>query len=39
MIKVIEGYELKQSADIQPVFQKLRSYAMTFLLVLSISEA
>jgi heme-degrading monooxygenase HmoA len=31
MIKVIEGYELKQSADIQPVFLKLRSYAMTFL--------
>jgi len=30
MIKVIEGYELKKGADIQPVFQKLRSYAMTF---------
>ena len=30
MIKVIEGYELKQGADIQPVFLKLRSYAMTF---------
>jgi heme-degrading monooxygenase HmoA len=31
MIKVIEGYELKQGADIQPLFLKLRSYAMTFL--------
>jgi heme-degrading monooxygenase HmoA len=30
MIKVIEGYELNQGADIQPVFLKLRSYAMTF---------
>ena len=30
MMKVIEGYELKKGADIQPVFQKLRSYAMTF---------
>jgi heme-degrading monooxygenase HmoA len=30
MIKVIEGYELKQGADIQPLFLKLRSYAMTF---------
>jgi heme-degrading monooxygenase HmoA len=30
MIKVIEGYELKKDADIQPVFLKLRSYAMTF---------
>ena len=30
MIKVIEGYELKSGADIQPVFLKLRSYAMTF---------
>jgi heme-degrading monooxygenase HmoA len=30
MIKVIEGYELKKGADIQPVFQKLRSSAMTF---------
>jgi heme-degrading monooxygenase HmoA len=30
MIKVIEGYELKKGADIQPVFLKLRSYAMTF---------
>jgi len=30
MIKVIEGYELKKGTDIQPVFQKLRSYAMTF---------
>ena len=29
MIKVIEGYELKEGADIQPVFLKLRSYAMT----------
>jgi heme-degrading monooxygenase HmoA len=31
MIKVIDGYELKQGADIQPVFLKLRSYALTFL--------
>jgi heme-degrading monooxygenase HmoA len=30
MIKVIEGYELKKGADMQPVFIKLRSYAMTF---------
>ena len=30
MIKVIEGYELKKGADIQPVFLKLRSCAMTF---------
>jgi antibiotic biosynthesis monooxygenase (ABM) superfamily enzyme len=30
MIKLIEGYELKRDADIQPVFLKLRSYAMTF---------
>lgn len=30
MIKIIEGYELKKGADIQPVFLKLRSYAMTF---------
>jgi len=30
MIKVIEGYELRQGADIQPLFMKLRSYAMTF---------
>jgi len=30
MIKVIEGYELKSGADIQPLFLKLRSYAMTF---------
>jgi heme-degrading monooxygenase HmoA len=30
MIKVIEGYELEGGADIQPVFLKLRSYAMTF---------
>jgi heme-degrading monooxygenase HmoA len=30
MIKVIEGYELKKGADIQPMFLKLRSYAMTF---------
>jgi heme-degrading monooxygenase HmoA len=30
MIKVIEGYELKRDADIQPLFLKLRSYAMTF---------
>ncbi len=30
MIKVVEGYELKKGADIQPLFLKLRSYAMTF---------
>jgi heme-degrading monooxygenase HmoA len=30
MIKVIEGYELKRGTDIQPIFLKLRSYAMTF---------
>jgi len=30
MIKVIEGYELKKGADIQSIFLKLRSYAMTF---------
>jgi heme-degrading monooxygenase HmoA len=30
MIKVIEGYELKKDTDIQPLFLKLRSYAMTF---------
>jgi heme-degrading monooxygenase HmoA len=30
MIKVIEGYELKKGADMQPIFLKLRSYAMTF---------
>jgi len=30
MIKVIEGYELKQAAEIQPLFLKLRSYALTF---------
>ncbi len=30
MIKVIEGYELRPGADIQPLFVKLRSYAMTF---------
>jgi len=30
VIKVIEGYELKKGADIQPIFLKLRSYAMTF---------
>jgi heme-degrading monooxygenase HmoA len=30
MIKVIEGYELKSGADIQPLFLKLRSHAMTF---------
>jgi heme-degrading monooxygenase HmoA len=30
MIKVIEGYELAKGADIQPLFLKLRSYAMTF---------
>ncbi|MGA8849074.1 MAG: hypothetical protein WB564_04520 [Dehalococcoidia bacterium] len=30
MIKVIEGYELKSGADIQSLFLKLRSYAMTF---------
>jgi heme-degrading monooxygenase HmoA len=30
MIKVIEGYELRKGADIQSLFLKLRSYAMTF---------
>jgi len=30
MIKVIEGYELKSGADIQSLFLKLRSHAMTF---------
>ena len=30
MIKVIEGYELKKDADMQPLFRKLRSCAMTF---------
>jgi heme-degrading monooxygenase HmoA len=30
MIKVIEGYELKKDADMQSMFIKLRSYAMTF---------
>jgi antibiotic biosynthesis monooxygenase (ABM) superfamily enzyme len=30
MIKVIEGYDLKRGADIQPLFLKLRSCAMTF---------
>jgi antibiotic biosynthesis monooxygenase (ABM) superfamily enzyme len=30
MIKVIEGYDLKKGADIQPLFLKLRSCAMTF---------
>jgi heme-degrading monooxygenase HmoA len=30
MIKVIEGLELNKGADIQPLFLKLRSHAMTF---------
>jgi hypothetical protein len=30
VIKVIVSYELKKGADMQPVFLKLRSYAMTF---------
>jgi len=30
MIMVIEGYELRPGADIQGLFMKLRSYAMTF---------
>ncbi|HUW45645.1 MAG TPA: hypothetical protein VMW50_07590 [Dehalococcoidia bacterium] len=30
MIKVIEGYELRKGADIQSLFLKLRSCAMTF---------
>jgi len=30
MIKVIEGYELEKDADMQPLFLKLRSNAMTF---------
>jgi heme-degrading monooxygenase HmoA len=29
MIKVIKGYEFKKGADMQPIFLKLRSYAMT----------
>jgi len=38
MIKVIEGYELKKGADIQPLFLKLRSYAMTFLGFISVEH-
>jgi heme-degrading monooxygenase HmoA len=38
MIKVIEGYELKKGADIQPMFLKLRSYAMTFLGFVSVEH-
>jgi len=30
MVKVIEGYELKSGADIQSLFLKLRSHAMSF---------
>ncbi len=30
MVKVIEGYELKNDADIQSLFLRLRLYAMTF---------
>jgi antibiotic biosynthesis monooxygenase (ABM) superfamily enzyme len=30
MVKIIEGYELRKGADIQALFLKLRSYAMTF---------
>jgi heme-degrading monooxygenase HmoA len=30
MIKVIEGYRLTTGVDIQPLFLKLRSHAMTF---------
>jgi len=30
MIKVIEGYELKRATDTQPLFLKVKSYAMTF---------
>ncbi len=30
MIKVIVGYKLKKGADIQPILQKLNSYALTF---------
>ena len=30
MIKVIEGYKLKEGADIQPILLKLRSNAMQY---------
>jgi heme-degrading monooxygenase HmoA len=30
MIRVVVEYKLKAGADIQPVFLKLRSYALTF---------
>jgi len=30
MIKVIVGYKLKKSANIQPILLKLRSHAMTY---------
>ena len=30
MIKVIVGHKLKPSANIQPIFLKLRSHAMTY---------
>ena len=30
MIKVINGYKLKQGADLQPVLLKLREHAMSF---------
>jgi antibiotic biosynthesis monooxygenase (ABM) superfamily enzyme len=30
MIKVIEGLELNKGVDVQPLFLKLRSHAMTF---------
>ena len=38
MTKVIEGYELKKGADIQPIFPKLRSYAMTFPGIISVEH-
>ncbi|MFC1939042.1 antibiotic biosynthesis monooxygenase family protein [Chloroflexota bacterium] len=30
MIKVIRGYKLKKGADVQPIFLKLRSHALTY---------
>jgi hypothetical protein len=30
MIKVVESYEFEKDTDTQPMFLKLRSYAMTF---------
>jgi heme-degrading monooxygenase HmoA len=30
MIKVIRGYKLKEGADLQPIFLKLRAHALTY---------